>query len=137
MDLLSLLFNAYKQLILAPEPLHSFPDYLGCLGLLAIPCLLVVYVGALILKARLIQSRHTLGAVVSVRLAWAWSAVLLMTILLANPIVLWILDRLPDWTSAMPQASMAVLAALLFAFSNYRELRSGLRMMQNVLFESR
>ncbi len=124
----------YERLLFTPEPLHSVWAFLAAfLALVVFPCAPVVWITALLYRA---FSRGHLGAPVTVRLAWAWGAVFLMALFVMHGTALTLLDRMPDWTAASPEAGVVVAAGLL-ALSNWRAMRNNLTESQKVLFAAR
>jgi hypothetical protein len=125
----------YKGLLLAPEPLHSVWAFLAAfIALVVFPCVPAVWITAAIYRA---FSRGHLGAPFTVRLAWGWGAVFLMALFVAHGIALTLLDRMPDWTAACPEAAVVIAAGLVLALGNWLAMRNDLKESQKVLFAAR
>ena len=117
------IISSYKHLLLLPEQISSFPDFLAATLQLIILALLLALPTALFMK--LMLDRERLGTASRIRFAVAWTAVLLGLLTFCDAAVLLMLDRVPHWTAIAPHCMAALCVgsvALIHYFKMHHEL---------------
>jgi hypothetical protein len=115
------IISSYKHLLLLPEQINSFPDFLMNTLQLIILALLLAWPTALCMK--LMLDRERLGTASRIRFAVTWAAVVLGFVAVCDAGVLLILDRVPHWTAVAPHSAMALCVGV-YALIQYFKMRS-------------
>ncbi len=124
--------NPLQQLtdyVVQPPLITSLPSYFMAVAWLLLPWLLFLWVFAALVQLFFPTNREQYGASVAIRLSYAWSAVCVATILVVDVAVLFILSRIPGWTSVTPHVTY-IFVGMAFAFIYWNGLRGDLRMSQ-------
>jgi hypothetical protein len=107
------LTNYYRALFWSPEPVHTLGDYLIALLMITLVWVALWWLFALLMRmidGDLLQSA---GTYTGIRIIWARCALILAALSLADIGIVWYFEKLSDWTSIIPHATLACAGAAI------------------------
>ena len=105
------LIEYYIRLFTSPGDIHSLAHFGISTSAVVLLSLILALVFAMILFLALRAHQEDLGSGIAVKLAWAWSAILVGLLLVIDMVVLALRELAPSWSSLAPHALVACLAA--------------------------
>ena len=123
-----MLLERLYSYIANPPVISSILDWLKAVAFLILPWIILLWAIAL-LVSWLWSRRALYGAVVAVKLAYAWSALIVAFLFLFDGALLLFLSRVPDWTGVLPHLTF-ILLSLMVLFRCHSRVKSDLRASQ-------
>jgi hypothetical protein len=112
-----------------PPPVETFQSFLLAVAWLILPWILLFWILAVVIHIMFPNNRRYYGSQAAVRLAYAWAGFWLGAIVLADVLVLLILDHVRGWTAITPHATL-IFIGLIVSFTFWYNLRYELRSSQ-------
>lgn len=111
-----------------PPVISSVLDWLVAVAFLILPWIILLWLVALLLL-RFWSRRVLFGIEVSVKLAYAWAALIVAFLFLFDGTLLLILSRVPNWTAVIPHLTF-ILLSLIVLFRSRSSVKGELRASQ-------
>jgi hypothetical protein len=111
-----------------PPVISSLLDWLIAISILILPWIVLLWLLALLIL-KFWNRRAMFGTEVAVKLAYAWAALVIAILLVADVVLLLFLTRIPNWTGVTPQLTFALLS-LAVLFHSRRQVKTELRAAQ-------
>jgi L-asparagine transporter-like permease len=115
-----------------PPPVNSFQEFLIAAAWLILPWILMLWILAVVMHIMFPNNRAHYGAQAAVRLAYAWAGFWIGAVLLADVIVLLVINQVHGWTAVVPHAAL-IFVAIIMSFIFWYNLREELRASQGPL----
>lgn len=111
-----------------PPVISSVLDWLLAVAFLILPWIILLWFLALLIL-RFWSRRAVFGIEVAVKLAYAWSALIVALFFLFDATLLLILGRVPNWTAVIPHLTF-ILLSLVVLFRSRSSAKGELRAAQ-------